>query len=110
VSTNTFTTTVEICIGGHACEREATVRYEISAASGDGWHEPRYEAGATVCEVETVILGAGLREHRIDLLPLLTKEVISALEADCLRHEDDERQCRASEYAEWKRETEWEAL
>jgi hypothetical protein len=110
MSTNTFTTTVEIAINGHACEREATVRYEYSPAGGDGWTEPRYEAGATVYEVETTVLGAGLREHRVDLLPLLTKEVISALEADCVQHEADERECRASEYAEWKRETEWEAL
>jgi hypothetical protein len=110
MSTNTFDTTLELAINGNSCEREVTVHYEYSPAGGDGWHEPRYSEGATVYEVETTVLGPGLKEQRMDLLPLLTKECISALEADCCQHEADEREVRASEYAEWKRETQWEVL
>lgn len=110
MSQHTYTTTLELGINGHSCIREVEVRYEFSPAGGDGWHEPRYSEGATVYEVETTVLVRGLQEQRVDLMPLLTKEVIEGLEADCCKHEAEEREFRASEYAEWKRETTWEVL
>jgi hypothetical protein len=101
VSTNTFPTSLYLAINGNECEVDCDVHYEYEPAGGDGWNEPRYGERATLC---AVYVGA------FDLLPLLTKECISALEADCCQHEADEREVRASEYAEWKRETQWEVL
>jgi hypothetical protein len=104
VSAGSFDTTIELTVNGHACEREVTVRYEYSPAGGDGWHEPRYPEGATVCEVECWHEGADKLTRSVDLLPLLTKEVIDSLESDCCANEAAEREFRASEHADLMRE------
>lgn len=109
MSQHTYTTTLELAINGHSCEREVTVRYDHEPSGGDGWNEPRYGERAFVYSVETTVHMRG-HSQEVDLMPLLTKEVIEGLEADCCKHEAEERECRASEYAEWKRETTWEAL
>jgi hypothetical protein len=82
VSAGSFDTTIELTVNGHACEREVTVRYEFEC-----WHE-----------------GADKLTRSVDLLPLLTKEVIDSLESDCCANEAAEREFRASEHADWMRE------
>jgi hypothetical protein len=99
--TNSFTTTVELCVNGNSCEREVTVHYEYEPAGGDGWHEPRYSERATLCSVEV---------GKFDLMPLLTKECISALEADCCANEEAEREFRESEAADMRSEAQWEVM
>lgn len=105
MSQHTYTTSIELSINCNSCEVEAEVFYEYEPAGGDGWNEPRYPENVTLCTVEVKAAHGA-----VDLLPLLSPECVSQLEADLLQHEAEEREVRASEYAEWKRETTWEVL
>jgi hypothetical protein len=103
--TRTYTTSIYLAIDGAECERDATITYEYSRAGGDGWHEPRYEAGATVVSVDVEYVGRDMKPHRIDLEPLLTKEMLSELEARCCQHENECDEVACDEAADLMRES-----
>jgi hypothetical protein len=104
MTTNTFTSSIYLCIEGFECERDVTVSYEFSRAGGDGWHEPRYPAGATLASVEVWYEGADKLERSMDILPLLPKKCISELECYCVQVEEDRKQEARDEAADYRRD------
>lgn len=109
MSAHTYTTSLYLAIDGAECERDVEISYEYSPAGGDGWNEPRYEAGATLCAAEVEYLAPGLKRKTIDLMPLLSKECISELESRCVQYEAERDEEARDAAADWKRDAMQEA-
>lgn len=65
---HTFDTDLDLYIDGTGVSFPAScvVSYDYEPATGDGWHEPRYDSRVILCSVE-----AQFGSTKVDLLPLI---------------------------------------